>query len=148
MTDDLASILASLPARQEQSALLLAAYESASPATRRRAALAEYRCRAGRCLLLLCWQAPAGRLVYVPHFKLSKARNERDSVPAARKKNTSDGYRHWNARVVILDELAGWGSAALSLTCDHVSETLPILDLFVTVEAAAPGQPARRVVPS
>ncbi|MGI8682426.1 MAG: hypothetical protein ACR2JO_09950 [Mycobacteriales bacterium] len=146
MSDDLGGVLS---ARLQQSALLLAAYEAADPATLRRVELAEYRCRLKRCLLLFCWQAPGARLVYLPGYKLSRLRNERDSVPSARAARTSDGDRHWNARVVVLDELVGWGpSAGLPLACDHVSEMVPVPDLFAAVEGTIPGQPVRRVVPS
>lgn len=143
--DDLSALLAMQRARAE---LLLAAFDAAPPSTRASSLLAEYRCPRHRCSLLVAWQASGVRLVRLPPYKLSKRRNETETVPSAREKRTTDGDRHWVARVLLLDELGEFGdTVALDLHCDHVSGHIKAADLLGEITGVTPGEPIRRVYP-
>jgi len=109
--------------------------------------LLDYRCR-DNCLLLYCWQSPAGRLVYLPQYKLSPNLNARTSVPAARQKRTSDGDRRWLDRVTTLAEFTMLGAAGgAALKCDHVDTVATGDVLAAHVEQATPGRPFRQLFP-
>ena len=111
--------------------------------------LAEYRCRQG-CLLARAFQTPGRRLMFVPGYKLSPARNEAQTVPSARAKRTTDGDRRWRPAGYDLDELAafaaGQARALVPVQCDHLSDTLDPADVLAVVAAVQPGRPVRRVV--
>lgn len=136
---------------EDRKALLRRAYKQGTAADRRQVTLAKYRCKARGCELLTCWQTPLGRLVYQPHFKLSPARNEATSVPAARAKRTTDGNRRWVSVIVDLDQLLGFANAdmtvGLEIKCDHIIPRLvPVVDLVTEVEQATPGHPRRIII--
>ncbi|MEP7738110.1 hypothetical protein ABKW28_10695 [Nocardioides sp. 31GB23] len=146
MTDfDIAAVLRDRAQRDE---LLLTWYKS-NPAAVRGALLAEYRCRARGCLLARFWRMREVVGYYQPAYKLSRAKNEAETVPEARAKRTTDGDRHWAEAAHVLDDLRGWGSqAALHMQCDHFREAVKAVDLLAQVDAATPGKPVRVSLPS
>ena len=143
MNEDLAALLREHQLLAEH---LVAAYGASHPKDRRGSLLAEYRCK-WNCELLVVWQAPGPvRLARLPGYKLSAERNEAESVPSARAKRTSDGDRHWNSRVLILDELDGWQGAALDLNCDHYRTHIAVESLLQDLQGVRPGKPLRRTL--
>lgn len=148
MTDDLVQkIREQVGAADEAERHIIAAFESAQGRrAAKAAALAEYRCPSG-CLLLYVWRSPMGVLFYQPPYKLSAARNDAQSSPSGRAKNTRDGERRWNAQAGILDRLRSWESeVGLSLQCDHVQRHEPVDKLLTVMDAATPGHPTRRTL--
>jgi len=142
--NDLATLLREHQLRTE---LLVTAYGASPRKDRRASLLAEYRCRQ-RCALLVVWQAPGPmRLALMPSYKLSAERNEAESVPSARARRTSDGDRHWNGRVLILDELDGCEGVALDLNCDHHRTHIAVDALLQDLQGIRPGKPLQRVLP-
>jgi len=142
--DDLAALIREHQLRTE---LLVATYAASSRRDRRASLLAEYRCRR-RCELLVVWQAPGPvRLALLPGYKLSAERNEAESVPSARARRTSDGDRHWNRRVLILDELDGCQGVAIDLNCDHYRTHISVDSLLSDLQGVRPGKPLQRVMP-
>lgn len=99
--------------------------------------LIEYRCAAGRCLLLdvVNLPEPVGLVLHQPRFKQSPALNEQMSSASGRAKHTEDGDRRWRARTVPR-------SAALNvaLTCDHVQGLVLDFDRVATDIAARRGR--------
>lgn len=83
------------------------------------------------------------RLVRLPPYKLSTQRNDAETAPTARAKNTKDGHRHWLPRVLVVEEL--WPEQVLDLNCDHATAHVPAPELLAELENARPGQPVRRV---
>lgn len=134
-----------IAAHKDRAELIAAAYEAATPATRRAVELVVDRCKSG-CLLLVCWQSPIGRIVRLPGYRLPPARTEAASVPSARAKNTTDGYRRWKARHLLIDEMADWGATvALDVNCEHmIGHMLSVTDVRADADAARPGAPTRR----
>lgn len=134
-----------------EGAQVVAVYQALKAAGRLRdVLLAEYRCPRG-CLLAHVFQTPGRRSVLVPGYKLSPARNEEQTVPAARAGRTVDGDRRWRARGLDLDELAAFrtddAAALVPVQCDHVAGgTLDPLDVLAAVAGTQPGRPTRRVV--
>lgn len=71
---------------------------------------------------LLCGPEPSA----VPAYKLSRQRNERQTVPTARKRNTLDGDRRWRERGFDLEDLIEWkGAAAIDMQCEGGDDILP-----------------------
>ncbi len=141
---DLAEVLRQ---HQERAGVLLAAFDAADGKTRERVKLADFRCKVRGCSLLVAWQASGVRLVRLPNYKLSRVRNDADTVPSAREKRTTDGDRHWQARVMVLDELVGWPGVVFDLKCDHVDAVVSVSDLLAACAGVTPGAPLRRVYP-
>lgn len=130
----------------------LDAYRAMTPKARREVLLAEYRCRE-RCLLLHIWQTPQGRNYYQPPYRLSPTVTDSETVESARAKRTVDGSRRWRERAGSLDELIDFAdglepkSVGLTVTCDHVRETVAAEELADTVAHATPGRPAKVLLP-
>ncbi len=142
MSIDIATLLAEHKRRAEQ---IAAVYDAAPPKERKAALLVEYRCRQ-RCLLLTCWQSPMGRLVRLPGYKLSHAKNA-DAVEPARARNTADGDRRWKPRYLVLDELTPFSdSLRLDARCDHAEHFLRPDEVAGDADSATPGNPTRRTL--
>lgn len=86
-----------------------------------------YLCGNGhRCRLLDVVQTPTGLLLHVPRYKLSPGVNEESSNESGRAANTEDGDRHWRGHSFYADEAAD----LLTLTCDHVRDTIAVADVI------------------
>lgn len=130
----------------------LASYQAMTAKARRQVLLAEYRCRTKGCLLLHVWQSPHGRYWYTPPYDLSPQVTQDETVESARAKRTADGYRKWLPRAGSFDELLDFfdgapESGGLTLTCDHVRETVTVGRLAADAGGATPGAPAKAFVP-
>lgn len=125
----------------------LAEYHQAGRKGVRQALLVEYRCVNTRaCLLLQAWMANGRVLYYRPAYKRSRNRNENESVPQARQRNTLDGDRHWKPRAGNLSALAGWSGVGIDLNCDHSEVIVTPRLVLADADAATPGTPKRRLV--
>lgn len=139
--DPLADLLA---AHEARATLLRDAFDAAPTKVRNQVLLVDYRCRR-HCSLLIAWQAPGHRLVALPPYRLSRERNEQQSVPSARRMRTTDGYRRWRGRVLLFDEL--FDGLVLDLKCDHTDGHVLVDQLGKDLASATPGQPTRRQFP-
>jgi hypothetical protein len=145
----------------------LADYQAMTPKALKQVLVAEYRCREKGCLLLHVWQTPRGRYWYRPPYNLSPQVAESQTVESARRKRTSDGFRNWNPSAGsfdgLLDSLAYETELedgttvmyfspqernGLSVTCDHVRDTLTAERLAAIVRGVTPGSPGKAFLPA
>lgn len=127
-----------------------AGYEALPKEWLRAAVLVEYRCPNKRgCLLLHAWRGDdSSTYFYIPSYKMSPARNARESVESARLKNTLDGDRVWRPKAGRLDGLEEWGDEiGLGLECDHLLPvTVTPAEILRDAATATRGKPHRRTI--
>lgn len=99
----------------------------------------EYHCKR-RCVVATVFVVGGSTLCAVRDYKLSPGLNERQSVEAARKRNTLDGDRHWPAHVFELEALADWPQeAGIGMNCRHYRGTIHARDILHRVAGVRPG---------
>ena len=77
-------------------------------------------------------------------YKYSRGLNLRQSVAAARERNTLDGERHWPGHTYDVDALADWGpQAGFDVVCRHVTTTVAAVDVLALTRDVKPGHPGK-----
>lgn len=79
----------------------------------------------------------------VKDYKQSPGMNQAKSVPAARKRNTLDGNRHWPSHAYDVDQLAAdlGGNGGFTVACRHVTTTVRAVDVLAVAADVKPGHP-------
>ncbi len=130
--------------------VIRAAYQALPREWLKAALLVEYRCPNKRgCLLLHAWRGDGGETFFhVPHYKMSPARNDEQSVESARRKHTLDGDRVWRPRAGVLDHLKDNGpNVGIGVQCDHLLPvTVSAADVLGDVTKATRGRPHKRTI--
>lgn len=108
-----------------------------------RVTLHRYQCARG-CQIATVFRAGQTTLCAVRDYKYSPGLNAKQSVEAAREKNTLDGDRHWPSHVFDVDSIAEWGEGTgMSVTCRHFRGTLSGARVLRDIANASPGKPGR-----
>lgn len=103
--------------------------------------LHKYQCTRG-CQIARVVQIGSTIMCAVRDYEFSPGLNAQLSVPAARRKNTMDGDKHWPGHVYDVQELAEWGDqAGMQMVCRHFRGTVLASDLLKAIEGARPGHP-------
>jgi hypothetical protein len=106
--------------------------------------LHRYQCSRG-CQIAVVFRAAGRLLCAVRDYKYSPGMNERQSVAAARAKNTLDGNRHWPDHVYDVIQLDRFGThtqpAGITMNCRHHLGTVLTRDIRSAVATASPGRP-------
>lgn len=102
-----------------------------------------YICSRG-CKIATVFRAGKNTLCAVRDYKYSPGLNERQSVEAARAKNTLDGNRHWPGHVFDVDQIAEWGeSTGISMNCRHYRGVRSGAQILKDIGRAVPGRPGK-----
>lgn len=106
-----------------------------------------YRCPRCSGPLVIVVRLSGNTIAYVKDYKQSPGMNREKSVPAARKKNTIDGDRHWPSHAYDVDELVEWGpQAGFAVACRHISTTVRAVDVLAITDGIRPGHPGAPTV--
>jgi hypothetical protein len=102
-----------------------------------------YICGQGNCLLVKVIRVGDHTLARTKDHKVARGLNKEISVPAARRKNTLDGDRHWPGHTFDVDFLAGFGeSAGLGAGCRHKPRrVISAADVLAKTRDVKPGYP-------